>query len=400
MAVYSVSQVNAYLKDILEREFVLQDIWISGEVANLSRPGSGHSYFTLREASTSLRCVMFRTAIGAERLIDGAAVIAHGRIALYEARGDLQLIVDMVQPEGVGELQLRFEQLRAKLEGEGLFDPARKRAPPRFPRRLGVITSPTGSVWQDIRHVVARRYPLAELALAPAPVQGDAAAQGIVDAFQALNRASDFDTVILARGGGSLEDLRPFNEEAVARAVYSSRAPVITGIGHETDYTIADMVADQRAPTPSAAAEMAVPDRADLAAHVLSAEQGLSVSVLQSTRARTEALTQMTMRLRRGYPDLDSMRIRIDDLLRTAAERLRQRLAVSSERFDGLKRRLDSGNPRDILRRGYAVVQARDGHVGIVTDAAHVAVGDTVAITLARGALDADVTSVHGSRDA
>ena len=398
MAVYSVSQLNSYLKDILEREFVLQDIWISGEVANLSRPGSGHSYFTLREASTSLRCVMFRTAVGAERLADGAAVIAHGRITLYEARGDLQLIVDMVQPEGVGELQLRFEQLRAKLEGEGLFDLARKRAPPRFPRRVGVITSPTGSVWQDIRHVVARRYPLAELALAPAPVQGDAAAQGIVDAFQEINRASDFDTIILARGGGSLEDLRPFNEEAVARAVYSSRAPVITGIGHETDYTIADMVADRRAPTPSAAAEMAVPNRADLAAHVLAAEQGLSVSVLQSIRARSEALTQMRMRLRRGYPDLDSMRIRIDDLLRTAAERLRQRLAVSSERFDGLKRRLDSGNPRDILRRGYAVVQAGDGR-GVVTDAAQVAVGDTVAITLARGALDAEVTSVHRSQN-
>ncbi len=399
MAVYSVSQVNSYLKDILEREFVLQDIWVSGEIANLSRPGSGHSYFTLREASTSLRCVMFRTAIGTERLSDGAAVIAHGRITLYEARGDLQLIVDMVQPEGVGELQLRFEQLRAKLEGEGLFDPARKRAPPQFPRRVGVITSPTGSVWQDIRHVVARRYPLAELALAPAPVQGDAAAQGIVDAFQALNTASDLDTIILARGGGSLEDLQPFNEEAVARAVYSSRTPVITGIGHETDYTIADMVADQRAPTPSAAAEMAVPDRADLAAHVQAAEQGLGVSVLQSIRARTEALTQMTMRLRRGYPDLDSMRIRIDDLLRTAAERLRQRLAVSSERFDGLKRRLDSGNPRDILRRGYAVVQVPDGR-GVVTDAAQVAVGDTVAITLARGALDADVTSVRRSQNA
>ncbi len=399
MAVYSVSQVNSYLKDILEREFVLQDIWISGEVANLARPGSGHSYFTLREASTSLRCVMFRTAIGAERLSDGAAVIAHGRITLYEARGDLQLIVDMVQPEGVGELQLRFEQLRAKLEGEGLFDPARKRAPPRFPRRVGVITSPTGSVWQDIRHVVARRYPLAELALAPAPVQGDAATQGIVDAFQALSAASDFDTIILARGGGSLEDLQPFNDEAVARAVYSSRAPVITGIGHETDYTIADMVADQRAPTPSAAAEMAVPDRADLAAHVLAAEQGLSVSVLQSIRVRTAGLTQMTMRLRRGYPDLDSMRIRIDDLLRTAAERLRQRLAVSSERFDGLRRRLDSGNPRNILRRGYAVVQAREGK-GVVTDAAQVAVGDTIAITLARGALDADVTSVRRSQNA
>ncbi len=393
MAVYSVSQVSAYLREVLEREFVLQDIWISGEVANLARPGSGHSYFTLREASTSLRCVMFRTAIGAERLIDGAAVIAHGRIALYEARGDLQLIADMVQPEGVGELQLRFEQLRAKLEAEGLFDPSRKRPVPRFPRRVGVITSPTGSVWQDVQNVIARRYPLAELALAPASVQGETAASGIVNAFRALDGQSQLDAIILARGGGSLEDLWAFNEEAVARAIYASRVPVITGIGHETDYTIADMVADHRAPTPSAAAEMAVPDRTDLAGAIRGAQQSLANRATQDLRAKAEALSQAQSRLRRGYPDLDAMRIRIDDFLGTASERLRQRLAVSSERFDGLKARLDAANPRDILRRGYAVVESSGGDV--VTNAAQVNAGDHMTITLAAGALGADVTSVQ-----
>ena len=398
MAVYSVSQVSAYLREVLERDFVLQDIWISGEVANLARPGSGHSYFTLREASTSLRCVMFRTAIGAERLMDGAAVIAHGRITLYEARGDLQLIADMVQPEGVGELRARFEQLRAKLDADGLFEQSRKRPVPRFPRRVGVISSPTGSVWQDIQNVIARRYPLAELVLAPAPVQGDTATSGIVDAFRALDEPSQIDAVILARGGGSLEDLQAFNEEAVARAIYASPVPVITGIGHETDYTIADMVADHRAPTPSAAAEMAVPDRAELTGVIRAAQLSLETRVIQGVRARSEALRHAQSRLRRGYPDLDAMRIRIDDLLSIASERLRQRLTVSLERFDGLRRRLNSANPRDILRRGYAVVEDRDGDV--VTDAAQVNAGDPIALTLAAGALGADVTSVRRAQDA
>ena len=398
MAIYSVTQVTSYLKELLEQDSLLQDIWVSGEVANLARPGSGHTYFTLREAKSSLRCVMFRNSRGAELLEGGAAVIAHGRISIYEARGDLQLIADIVQPEGVGELQLKLEQLKLKLENEGLFEPSRKRSLPEFPRRLGVVTSPTGAVWQDIQTVIERRYPLVELLLTPAPVQGEAAAAGIVEALQALNEAPELDAVILARGGGSLEDLWPFNEEAVARAIYSSPVPVITGVGHETDFTIADMVADQRAPTPSAAAEMAVPDRAELATRLLVAEQALGSSISGHLSIKSDSFQRLELILQRSRPDLDTLRMRIDDLLQSAATHLTHNLKLSTERFGGLRLRLDSLSPRDTLRRGYAVVQRREDEA-VVRDAAQVDTGDGVQVTLSHGAFDAEVTSTRSGGD-
>ena len=398
MAIYSVTQVTSYLKELLEQDSLLQDIWVSGEVANLARPGSGHTYFTLREAKSSLRCVMFRNSRGAELLEGGAAVIAHGRISIYETRGDLQLIADIVQPEGVGELQLKLEQLKLKLENEGLFEPSRKRILPEFPRRLGVVTSPTGAVWQDIQTVIERRYPLVELLLAPAPVQGEAAAAGIVEALQALNEAPELDAVILARGGGSLEDLWPFNEETVAKAIYSSPAPVITGVGHETDFTIADMVADQRAPTPSAAAEMAVPDRSELATRLLVAEQALGSSISGHLSIKLDSFQRLELILQRSRPDLDTLRMRIDDLLQSAATHLTHNLKLSTERFEGLRLRLDSLSPRDTLRRGYAVVQRREDEA-VVSDAAQVDTGDGVQVTLSHGAFDAEVTSTRSGGD-
>ena len=399
MAIYSVSQVTSYLRELVERDALLQDVWVSGEVANVSRSGSGHTYFTLREANSSLRCVMFRNVRGRERLDNGVAVIAHGRISVYEVRGDLQLIVDIVQPEGVGELQLRLEQLKLKLENEGLFEPSRKRSLPEFPQRVAVITSPSGAVWHDIQTVVARRYPLVELLLTPTPVQGDAATPGIVEAFQALNELPNVDAVILARGGGSLEDLWPFNEEAVARAIYASRAPVVSAVGHETDYTIADMVADQRAPTPSAAAEMAVPDRAELATSLLVAEQSLAASISGHLSVKSASLERLEQRLHRTRPDLDSLRMRIDDLLRVARRHLKHSLEVKVERFQGLRQRMESLSPRDTLRRGYAIVQRQeDGNV--VTDATQVAAGDALSVTLRRGELEAEVTSTHAGQNA
>jgi exodeoxyribonuclease VII large subunit len=393
MPVYSVSQVVSYIKGLLQRDGLLQDVWVSGEVGNLSRPGSGHAYFTLRDNDSSLRCVMFRSAIGGERLDGGAAVIAHGRVSIYEVRGDLQLVVDIVQPEGVGELQLRLEQLKLKLQNEGLFEPSRKRPIPAFPRRVGVITSPTGAVWQDIQTVVKRRYPLVELLLAPAPVQGDTAAPGIVEAFEAMNLVPDVDVVILARGGGSLEDLWPFNEEAVARAIFASRHPVISAVGHETDFTIADMVADLRAPTPSAGAEMAVPDRRELASRVLVAEQGLCASIETHLSTTSDYMAHLRERLGRCCPDLDSLRLRADDLLKTAVTCLKHNLELRAERFEGLRQRLGSLSPNETLRRGYAIVQRRDDGT-VVSDAAHLKEGEAVAVTLNRGAFEAEVTSV------
>ena len=398
MPVYSVSQVTSYLNELLSQDELLQDIWVSGEVANLARPGSGHAYFTLRDGQSSMRCVMFRRSRGIERLDDGVAVIAHGRASVYEVRGDLQLIVDIVQPEGVGELQLRLEQLKLKLENEGLFEPSRKRSLPEFPKRVGVITSPTGAVWQDIQTVISRRYPLVELLMAPTLVQGSDAAPRIVEAFQAMNQISDIDVVLLARGGGSLEDLWPFNEETVARAVYASRAPVVSAIGHETDFTIADLVADQRAPTPSAAAEMAVPDRLELTSHVFVAEQALSASISGRLSIKSDSLRQIEARLQRSLPDLDSLRMRIDDLLRSAATHIKHNLEVKAERLKGLKSRLESLSPSDTLRRGYAIVQT-SANGKVVSDASQIDVGDSIQITLGRGAIEAQTTSVKAKDD-
>ena len=396
MAVYSVSQIAGYLKETLEHVPILRDLWISGEVANLSRPASGHSYFSIRDRDASLRCVMFRSAAGAERLSPGAAVIAHGRIGFYEVRGDVQLIVDLVQPEGVGELHLKLEQLRLRLETEGLFDPSRKRPLPAYPRRVGVVTSPTGSVWHDIRNVVGRRYPLVELVLAPTPVQGESAAPGIVDAFRSLNTFENIDLIIVARGGGSLEDLWPFNDEAVAHAIYASRAPVTSAIGHETDTTIADLVADHRAPTASAAAEMAVPDRRELSRTIRLRMQMLSSLMAGVLADRSDEVRDLGARALRTRLDVDSLRLRVDDLLRGLSARVGHEMSLQAIRVDGLERRLGALSPSDTLRRGYALVQAgTDG--AVVTDSAQVGAGDPLLITLARGGFDARVTAVQDS---
>lgn len=383
------------MKDMLERDFLLQDLLLSGEVSNLARPASGHSYFSVRDAKSTLRCVMFRNSRGAEYLDNGAAIVAHGRASIYEARGDLQLIIDVVQPEGVGELQLKLEQLKLKLENEGLFEPSRKRELPEFPQRIAVVTSPTGAVWHDIQNVIQRRYPLVELYLAPTPVQGDDAAPKIAEAIRAANDAEDMDVIIVARGGGSLEDLWAFNEEVVARAIYSSRVPVISAVGHETDYTIADLVADQRAPTPSAAAEMAVPDSRELISNIFLANQSLNMSIAGQTYASRDMLMQLEGRLGRSVPDLDSLRLRVDDLLKTASTYLNHSREVNVQRIDGLTLRLEALSPKDTLRRGYAIVQ-RQGESTVVSDASSLAEGDKLDVTVGQGGFEAEVSSVKG----
>ena len=390
----SVSDVIGYLREAIAADPRVNDIWVSGEVVNLARPGSGHAYFSLRDADATLRCAMFKySGTGADLLENGAAVIVHGRVSIYPARGELQLVADLVQPEGVGERQLRFEELRARLEREGLFEPARKRPIPRFPRRIGVATSPSGAVWHDIQNVIARRYPLVELLLAPTPVQGDAAAAGIVEALGALNECDGLDLIILARGGGSAEDLWPFSEEEVARALFSSRVPVISAVGHETDVSIADWVADVRAPTPSAAAEMAVPDVGEIAASpdsMVRNAEGLAVASLRGLRLSVDG---MESRMTLSVPDLDSMRMRVDELLGTSAAHLRSHVRSSSVHVEALGARLGAVSPVGTLSRGYAIVQAGpDGDV--VSDSGAFEPGDTASVTLARGAFDAEVVAV------
>ena len=397
MAVYSVSLITAYLRDRLEYDPVLQDVWVSGEIANLRRSGTGHSYFTLRDEAGSLRCVLFLSSGGSERLLPGAAVIVHGRISIYERSGDLQLIVDLVQPEGVGELQLRLEELKMKLQKEGLFEPSRKRPLPPFPRRVAVVTSPTGAVWQDIRNVIGRRYPLVDLVLAPTPVQGEEAASGIVEALRAAGEV-DVELVIVARGGGSLEDLWPFNEESVARAVYSSPVPVISAVGHETDVTIADLVADVRAPTPSAAAEMAVPDVVELDRRVSTMRASAMAAAASLLATGSEAFRELEGRLLSSAPDVDTLRRDVDDRLGLAATHLAHDIEIRRERLGSLSGRLAALSPYAILRRGYAIVHRR-GDGAAPGPSAMFRVGETLDITLEKTALAADVTSVRERLD-
>ena len=398
MAVYSVSEVAGYLTDILREDPVLQNVWVRGEVGNLTRSAAGHSYFSLRDAGATLRCVMFRGGgVGADLIEEGSAVIAHGRVALYEPRGDLQLIADVVQPEGVGELQLKLEELKVRLEKEGLFEESRKRTLPRFPVRLGVVTSPTGSVWHDIQNVTTRRYPSVELVLAPALVQGNEAVGTIVAAFDALERLDDIDVIIVARGGGSLEDLWPFNEEDVARSIFKSTVPVVSAIGHETDYTIADLVADVRAPTPSAAAEIVMPDQAELYAEIGVLHRSLGAIIEGRIEVAVREVDVLLPRLRRGLPDYDTLRLRIDDMVRTTAGHLRGTMQVAGERINGLRGKLESLSPRDTLLRGYAIVH-REGT--IVSSPSQVADGDLIGVTVAEGDFKAQVTGSERRRTA
>ena len=388
MAVYTVTQVTTYLKDSLDRDAFLADLWVSGEVSNLSRPSSGNLYFTLKDAQTQMRCVMFRSGRGGDLITGGDAVIVHGRLSLYPARGEVQVYVDMVQPEGTGVLHLELERLKARLEDEGLFEPTRKRPLPPFPRKVGVVTSPTGAVLQDICTVVGRRYPLAEVVLSPTPVQGNLAAPEIVEALRALNDLGDIDVIIVARGGGSLEELWPFNEEVVARAIYGSRVPVISGVGHETDTTIADLVADRRAPTPSAAAEIAVPDATLLQQQVVAFQRDAISSMNQLVFQRQQELAAWTQRLRSRGPQVDTWQQRVDDLTQSLARGLATSLALAGERFAGLEQRLAALNPHAVLERGYAVVQRSDDATP-VTNVGQVQPDDALTVTVRDGSFGA-----------
>lgn len=393
MYVFSVAQLNGYLKELLECDPVLQSVWVQGEVSNCSLSPAGHLYFTLKDSRSQIRCVAFRSQIGRRGLRvpnNGEAVVVHGRVSIYEVQGSYQLYVDLIQPEGVGLLHLRFEELRARLEAEGLFDPARKRPLPAFPKRVGVVTSPTGAVIRDIISILQRRYPLAELVLAPANVQGDGAADSICLALQALNECGEVDVIIVARGGGSLEELWAFNEERVARAIYASKVPVVSGVGHETDYTIADLAADVRAPTPSAAAELVSPDCRECEAQVRRCQEQLIGLALAQVEDRRAGLERAVANLRRASPanTLARSRQRVDDLARTAAYSVRSLLALHRERVNGQEMRLGSLNPMAVLRRGYSICW-HQASGRIITSISHVSSRDALRLQVSDGSFTA-----------
>jgi exodeoxyribonuclease VII large subunit len=391
--VLSVSELTRRVRERLESDKKLQDLWVQGEVSNFSRPSSGHLYFTLKDNSAVLRCVMWRTAAVRQAFMprDGDAIEVYGSVSVYEAGGQYQLYADLFRPLGEGELFQQFLRLKAQLESEGLFDPGRKRPIPRWPRQIGIVTSPTGAAIRDILNTLARRYPLVEVILAPTAVQGDEAPAGIIAALQNLNRLVQPDVIILARGGGSLEDLRAFNDESVARAVAASQAPVITGVGHEVDFTIADFVADLRAPTPTAAAELATPDQSDLRLALAENSDRLVRSV-QATLAESrwelnDLRSQLTLLSPR--PRLTSDRQRLDESLRRLQAALQHRHQLEHTRLESFSRRLASLNPLAVLERGFALVSRSEG--GLVHSAAQVSAGDLLDVRLHDGSFQAQV---------
>ncbi len=302
--ILSISHLTTILKGIIEDDDDLQDLWVDGEISNLTIARSGHAYFSLKDDQSQFRAVMWRHALQRQRMVprEGDRVIAHGNVTVYQPRGEVQLQVDVLQPQGTGALQLKLEELRQRLDAEGLFEPTRKRPLPVAPRRIGVVTSATGAVWHDIQHVVARRFPLAELILSPCTVQGESAPASICEALRRMQDEADPDVIIIGRGGGSLEDLWAFNDERVVRAIYACRVPIISAVGHETDWTLADEVADQRAPTPSAAAEMAVPDITQIDGALEEIQARLSILIAETIDRSLQRIDDLGERLVRVSP--------------------------------------------------------------------------------------------------
>lgn len=366
MQALTVGQVVQHLSHIIAQDEVLQDVWIQGEVSNLAlfTGARRYSYWTLKDDRDMIRCACFKQLWNLQDLTNGQMIMVHGYVNLYSARSEYSFVVDEIQPvSGRGLLYEQLEQLKARLEAEGLFLEARKRALPSFPRRLGVVTSPDTAAFQDVRNVLTRRFPLVEVVLSPTPVQGDAAPPLIVRAIQRLNEAADIDVILVCRGGGSLEDLWCFNDERVVRAVAASRVPVITGVGHETDFTLVDFVSDMRAPTPSAAAELLTPDvreLRDLLEVALNALESAMADHLAALRADTAAAARML-----GYyspqRSLDVQRQRVDEWQQRLAHDARHTIALMRERLEARRQALESVSPQAALRRGYALVTREDG---------------------------------------
>ena len=431
-SVWRVADLVSAARTALEREYT--DVWVEGEISNFRPADSGHLYFTLKDGDSQLRIVMFRSSARLLRFkpADGLAVIARGRVTIYESRGELQLCAEYLEPKGAGALQLAFEQLKAKLAAEGLFDAARKKPLPALPRRIGIVTSPRGAAIQDMLNILRRRHASVPILIYPAQVQGEAAPSEVRAGIQYFNRARDVDVIIVARGGGSIEDLAAFNEESLARAIAFSTIPVISAVGHETDFTIADFVADLRAPTPSAAAELVIESRHQLEERVAGLRQRLARAARYRLLMARQVLTEWAqhaafarmrdalarrqqrvddlvyrlvsaehrlLRQHRSRLDVAGARIRHFDVRRQLANMrrdldshtaalaaaTRRLLLVRRSRWERSSARLEEMSPLKILDRGYALVFDSTGK--LVKNAAQVNIGEDVTARLARGTI-------------
>ena len=391
--VHSVSEITDILSRLVQRQPHLQNVWVQGQVSNWACSAAGHIYFTLKDANSQIRCVLFQMNAG--RILslpqDGDAVLVQGKINIYAPRGEYQINVTDVELRGVGAMQIAFEALKRQLAAEGLFDARHKQPLPKFPRKIGVVTSATGAAIEDIRHQLARRYPLAELWLYPTLVQGEHAAAQIAHAIQVMNRRAESDVLIVGRGGGSIEDLWAFNEESVARAIFASKIPVVSAVGHETDFTIADLAADHRAPTPSAAVEHLVPDREELLAQLggtaaqLHASIKLNVQNLAGKLDAPEAILSPTHRMdaiNQHHQTVDNL----EAACRAASEHWR---STAQHTLHTLAQRLNTLSPLGTLKRGYSISRNVDGDALTATE--QVAVGEQISVQLSQGALTCKV---------
>ncbi len=384
---WTVSDLTRYLRDLLTSDELLQDVWVAGEVSNFIHHTSGHVYFTLKDGGAALRCVMWRSIANVQKFLphDGEAIEVHGKITVYEVRGEYQLSVDRIRLAGEGALYAEFLRLKELLESEGLFTAERKRPIPPRPKCIGIVTSPTGAALQDMLNTLRRRYPLVEVVLAPTMVQGEEAPAAIITALQDMARVAKPDVIILARGGGSIEDLWAFNDERVARAIAASPIPVITGIGHETDFTIADFVSDLRAPTPTAAAELATPNQVDLRIELAELSSRLSRTVEASTSELRWAFKSAQAQLERNSPLVlvQSGSQLVDELERRLTTNTAHLLQLSGVQLMGLAQRMQALNPRAVLERGFAIVTNRLGET--IARVAQVKAGERLSVQVSDG---------------
>ncbi len=384
--VATVSQINGYVKKILDHNIILNNVWVKGELSNFKRHYSGHLYITLKDEGGVLKAVMFRGAAAtlAFEPADGMKVLARGRVSVYEAGGAYQLYIEEMIPDGVGELYIAYEQLKKQLADEGLFDERHKKPIPKFPKAVGVVTAPTGAAVRDIINVITRRYPMAEIILYPAKVQGTGAAESVVKAIEYFNATREVDTLIVGRGGGSIEDLWAFNEEITARAIYASEIPVISAVGHETDFTIADFVADLRAPTPSAAAEIAVPSTPELAARITADKSRIQQSIVSRIEGGRLLLKRFKMRTPKDR--IDEYSLRVDAMTRSMENSLKMKTMSLRRHFAAQAAKLDALSPLQTLSRGYAIPTREDGTV--IRSVGEVKSGDEFTLRLKDGSKD------------
>ena len=391
--IYTVSQLTSGIKHAINSQF--RDIFVEGEVSNAKLYPSGHLYFTLKDSNAMLKAVFFGYAkrYPVDIVKDGAAVICRGRVDVYEKRGEYQLITDIVEVKGLGLLQLKFQMLKEKLFKEGLFLPEKKKSIPILPQRIGIVTSPAGAAIRDMLKIIYGKFDNMTVEIYPVKVQGDDACFEIVDGIDYFNKSNEVDIIILGRGGGSLEDLAPFNEEMVARAIYASKIPVITGVGHEIDFTIADFVADVRAPTPTAAADIAVRNKLEFLEMFENTKNALRQSMKKKIEKSKLMLYENVMELKGKKDIFTSYRMYLDELLNNLLHGFSNYFKSQQTRLDNITQRLIDLNPEGILKRGYSITMKRGLGI-IVTDASQVSPGEELSITLSSGRLEATVDAI------